>query len=75
MIDKPGKYKKGKYGYMMDFRRTMGRLGEITREWCRAFDAGDSEALEQLVDLFEESQAELKAASVKIDEFDEKGES
>lgn len=55
-------YKKGPLGYMRDMRESMGEIAAVSREWCKAFDAGGEEALEHLGAVFAEQCADLTAA-------------
>jgi hypothetical protein len=62
MIKVP-KIKKGPMGYAMDYRAAMGRLVEVSQQWCAAFDAGDNGTLVELYDMFDEITNELGEAA------------
>ncbi len=58
----PTEYRKGRMGYMLDMRKAMKRLSQVSNEWCRAFDAGDEEAFENLGQIFKETLEEITDA-------------
>ena len=45
-IKDPKGYVKGPMGYYLDIRKGMEQISRITLEWCKAFDAGDTEAMD-----------------------------
>lgn len=56
-------YKKGPMGYMLDLREAMGRTHQLTGEWCKAFDAGDDEAMLHLSEMCGEAAKDFNAAA------------
>lgn len=54
-IEPPQGLKKGKFGYVMDLRRSIQELSEVSSSWCKAFDLGDDSALrilgEELIEI------------------------
>ena len=57
-IRSPKRYEKSVMGYYLDMRSSMGRIANISGEWCKAFDVGDTAALEIIGD---EMNVELRA--------------
>jgi len=67
-VKSPTKYRKGRMGYMLDMRKEMSRLSEVTKEWCRAFDTGDEEAVGSLGELFKEIMGDFAKAAAGLEE-------
>lgn len=63
-----GEYRKGVMGHMLDMRRAMGETAVAAREWCRAFDAGDQDALQHLGEIIGEVMAGLGDAAKALGE-------
>lgn len=57
------KYKKTSMGYWLDARRAMARIETVSREWCKAFDAGDAEALGMQAQLWSEALEDFRVAA------------
>jgi len=70
-VQDPGKYTKGKMGYLLDMRAAVGRMTMTTREWCRAFDLGDMKALERLGEQMAEVAGDIEHASASAAEAPE----
>jgi hypothetical protein len=50
---------------MLDVRKAMGELTETARQWCRAFDAGDLQAVEGLGLMMAECLKRMGESSAK----------
>ena len=62
-------YKKGPMGhYAFDLRRAIQKMGHTCAEWCKAFDAGDTQALDDLSKLLQESGQGMCEAAEKIND-------
>ena len=59
-------YTKGAMGHMLDMRQAMGEICEASREWCAAFDVGDSEAMEHLGGILQEALGALASGAGAI---------
>lgn len=59
---KISKYNKTSMGYWLDARRAMARIETVSREWCKAFDAGDAEALAMQAELWAEALKDYSEA-------------
>ena len=60
------KFTKGAMGYMLDGREALGRVAEISKQMCVAFDLGDQEAVSQLGELFNEACGDVAGAFGKV---------
>lgn len=61
----PLKFKKGPMGHMLDVRSAMSELSEVAKQWCRAFDAGDTEAVEDMGRVMAECLKQMGESSAK----------
>lgn len=65
---KEPKYKKTQMGRALDVRKAMGAVTASATEWCKAFDAGDMEALAQLSQIFGEVLEDFTVATTEMSE-------
>lgn len=55
-------YTKGPMGFWIECRKAMGELSVASREWCRAFDAGDMQAITDVGKILAEAMRDVGAA-------------
>lgn len=62
----PIEYKKGPLGIMADMRGAMARIETSAGMWCRAYDQGDTGAIETVWVILIEAIEDFTAASKKL---------